>query len=133
MREKTIIEMVADYDWNCPKCGKHIPYGSRRTLWSLLPFVCQHAHLDWSIRGTLEELNGSDDELYFEEVVTTDPVLPIQEHAPAGYTAWKETQSPHSRLKHALRLRLSDEIKGIRRHWWGPKEPSRVPDGWPNY
>lgn len=94
--------------WRCPRCGEPSVYGSRRSLWSLLPGVCSHAIVDWSSRVR----QGTDAGIGLAYISVDGPVVPIAEGLYES-TRWMK-------FKARLRQRLSDELKGLRNHWWGP-------------
>lgn len=83
--------------WTCQRCGDNPTYGAKRTLWSLLPFVCTHRPVSYD---DLVERDSS----WKETCAYLDlgKSIPAIEH---GIKGW-------------LRSRLSDEVKGYRKHWW---------------
>jgi hypothetical protein len=82
----------------CPRCNKALPYGARRSLWSLLPGICIHRVVSWDDR--VERYNYSEG-LAFLSVGKTIPLV-------------------ETGLKAKLRGRLLDELKHRRRFWWAP-------------
>lgn len=92
--------------WKCPKCRREIPFGSHRTLWSLLPFVCQHAIIDWTSR--VDALQAHNSHFALVPLKTREPIISIAVGMP----------NLRQRIVGRLRSRLTDEIKGRRRYWW---------------
>lgn len=89
-----------DCPWHCPRCGKVETYGSRRSLWSLIPGICIHRVVRWDERVELHPFLT--DDLAYVDVGKTVPVV---------------ERNPIVRF---LRGRLTDEIRGHRKFWWAP-------------
>lgn len=93
--------------WQCPRCGEPCRLGGTRSLWSLLPFVCVHQTMDWTMR--IVAFGSSTDGLVRAKVERSYPVgTPCQVAGPLGL------------ITQALQARLSHETKGFRFYWWLP-------------
>lgn len=96
--------------WECPRCGKVLELASKRSLWSLLPFVCDHRAADMSGYYDLLRASGQ-----------TDVDQQIRD---AGFEQREVYRRPISAnekgLSRKLRGRLRDELQERRRYWWLP-------------
>lgn len=81
--------------WRCPRCGEVQSYGSKRSLWSLLPGICRHVVVEHD-----EDMSGL-----------------------ACVSVKRSISSRERGLKARLRARLSDELKGNRHFWWWKIKP----------
>ena len=92
--------------WECPRCGQDVELASKRSLWSLFPFVCVHRAVDYS--SIIDEL-------------TRDNKTTI--HA-LGYEWCEVYRKPipcrESGLRRRLRERLSQSLQDRRPAWWLP-------------
>lgn len=86
---------IKDRIYRCPNCDRVLPYGARRSLLSLIPGICRHVYVHF------DSFVDHEHESY---IIADLPVINVREQG------WKAR----------LRSRLTSEIKGDRKHWWGP-------------
>lgn len=83
--------------WRCPRCGELCSYGGRRSRLSILPGICRHLVIDY-----------------------TPLIKRGHDSKGLAYIDVGPSMSNDSLRNSRLMKLLSDEIKGYRKHWWGP-------------